>query len=176
MLIHLSLWWAIKTVWALLHMHSSEIFSPRVNSCSPLAAKWCYRMTTCYRPDTWTRFLFIRQASACTREQICSSCVGLWAGFYKVIRWCLTHDFDQTVQRVCATSTGTWTASEWVCVSSCVCIITSKPVSLKYTQRHVLAAHVQSDMMAVTEQTLLKESTTTCDYLLKIIMWKQRIF
>lgn len=60
-----------------------------------------------------------------------------WQDFYKVIRWCLTHDFDQTARRACAASTATSTAFKWVCVSSCFCIIATKPISLKYAQKYV---------------------------------------
>lgn len=40
----------------------------------------------------------------------------LQAGFYQLIRWYLTHQFDQTVRRVCAASAVKSTAHWWVWV------------------------------------------------------------
>lgn len=52
----------------------------------------------------------------------CSHVIRLWAGFYQLIRWYLTHQFDQTVHRVCAASAVKSTAPRWVSVFPLVSI------------------------------------------------------
>lgn len=57
----------------------------------------------------------------------------LWALFYWLIKWYLTHQSEQMVHRVCAASTVKSVAPTCVYVSSCFHSITSQQISLQYT-------------------------------------------
>lgn len=78
---------------------------------------------------------------------ICSTHIRLWADFYQLIRWCLTHRFDQTVHRVCPASTVKSTAP-W-CVSVLPPVSIALPRSTSRSNIHT-DAHTQCVIFAKT--------------------------
>ncbi len=112
------------------------------NSHSLSVPRWCYPATTCYQHKNtiyfdqsdwsgWSVFTCdFHMGSSSGALVICSSHIRLWSGFYQLIRWYLTYQFDQTVHRVCAASAVKSTAPRWVSVFPLVSI------ALPHSQLH----------------------------------------
>lgn len=148
-------------------MYSSSLCFCYGNSHSLSAPRWCYPATTCYQPNTKTPFIFIsltssvltcdfHMGSSSEALVICSSHIRLWAGFYQLIRWYLTHQFDQTVHRVCAASAVKSTAPRWVSVFPLVSIVFPHSRLHSNIHRHI---HIDCVIIAKTAALLSLNSS-----------------
>lgn len=79
------------------------------------------------RPHQCSHVIF-HMASSSGALVICSSRIRL-AGFSQLIRWYLTHQFDQTVHRVCA-------ASAVTSAPRCVPVFPLVPIALPHSRFH----------------------------------------
>ena len=123
-----------------------------------------YPATTCYQPERKTPSILISLTSSvftCDFHMgssralvICSSYIRLWAGFYQLIRWYLTHQFDQTVRRVCAASAVRSTALR--------CVSVFPLVSSEYTSQQ--CAHTEVNAVR------FKNTRTHCVVIAKVCL------